>query len=96
MATLATGVTAVRPNSGSDDEATSSLPLYHLIPKATFEGLSNISEYLPPTYEQDGGFIHLTEDASVLLSVANQFYENTGRLPSFGIRSQEVAGHSKI
>ena len=75
MATLATGVTAVRPNSGSDDEATSSLPLYHLIPKATFEGLSNISEYLPPTYEQDGGFIHLTEDASVLLSVANQFYK---------------------
>ena len=75
MATLATSVTAVSSNSGSDDEATSSLPLYHLIPKATFEGLSNISEYLPPTYEQDGGFIHLTEDASVLLSVANQFYK---------------------
>ena len=72
-----TSLTTINNNNATSSKTTTTslLPLYHLIPLQTYEELSDISEYVPPTYEQDGGFIHLTEDASVLLSVANQFYK---------------------
>eukprot|EP00943_MAST-04B_sp_MAST-4B-sp1_P006988 g6988.t1 len=71
MASLASETNSKPVNAAN----TTLLPLYHLIPLKTYESLSDISEYVPPTYVQDGGFIHLTEEASVLLSVANQFYK---------------------
>lgn len=50
--------------------------LYHLVPKASWHKLvSEGAEYYPATYTQDG-FIHLTKDPSLLLSVANHFYQD--------------------
>ena len=50
-------------------------PLYHLVPKSDWEALEASGEpYFPATYEADG-FTHMTEDASVLLTVANHFCE---------------------
>jgi uncharacterized protein (DUF952 family) len=49
-------------------------PLFHLVPLADWEKLEASGEdYLPATYDADG-FTHMTEDASVLLTVANHFY----------------------
>lgn len=49
--------------------------LYHLVPKICWHKLvSEKAEYFPPTYTQDG-FIHLTKNPSLLLSVANHFYQ---------------------
>lgn len=31
-------------------------------------------EYKPPTFDQDGGFIHATSDPSMLIDIANHFY----------------------
>mmetsp|Transcript_11900 Transcript_11900/g.16129 ORF Transcript_11900/g.16129 Transcript_11900/m.16129 type:complete len:133 (+) Transcript_11900:64-462(+) len=48
--------------------------LYHLIPTSTWEACKTSKElYYPPTYAQDG-FIHLTKEANMLLTVANHFY----------------------
>lgn len=32
--------------------------------------------YKPPTYDQDGGFIHATREPATLLGVANHFYKS--------------------
>jgi uncharacterized protein (DUF952 family) len=57
--------------------------LYHLVPKATWiEIVSKRTEYYPPTYAQDG-FIHLTKDPSLLLAVANHFYQDVQGAVSF-------------
>jgi uncharacterized protein (DUF952 family) len=48
--------------------------LFHLVPLADWEKLeASGQDYLPTTYDADG-FTHMTEDASVLLTVANHFY----------------------
>ena len=50
--------------------------LYHLVPKSSWHKLvSDGAEYYPATYSQDG-FIHLTKNPSLLLSVANHFYQD--------------------
>lgn len=50
--------------------------LYHLVPTATWqEVVTQKVDYFPPTYTQDG-FIHLTKDPALLLSVANHFYKD--------------------
>ena len=33
--------------------------------------------YKPPTFDQDGGFIHATSDPSMLIDIANHFYATT-------------------
>ena len=38
--------------------------------------LSTSQDYLPESYQQDG-FVHLTEDPELLLSVANHFYRSS-------------------
>eukprot|EP00887_Chlorella_sp_A99_P007835 scaffold20.g7835.t1 len=49
-------------------------PLYHMAEVERWRDFQARGEaYLPPTYEQDG-FIHLTADPSLLLTVANHFY----------------------
>jgi uncharacterized protein (DUF952 family) len=49
--------------------------LYHLVPQATWSSCkASKTAYFPPTYDQDG-FIHLTADPALLLTVANHFYK---------------------
>ena len=48
-------------------------PLYHLVPKSSWETVPPGGTYEPPTYEQDG-FTHLTSCPSHLLPVGNRFY----------------------
>merc|ERR1719166_465972 len=49
---------------------------YHLIQSKIWEKCKADNEtYYPPTYDQDG-FTHLTEDASLLIEVGNQFYKS--------------------
>ena len=33
--------------------------------------------YFPPTFEQDGGFVHATADPNLLLGVLNNFYRES-------------------
>lgn len=48
--------------------------LFHLCKEALWnESKLSGQPYTPPTYEQDG-FVHLTEDPKLLLTVANHFY----------------------
>lgn len=48
--------------------------LYHMVPVAQWqECVASKQPYFPPTYQQDG-FIHLTAEPSLLLTVANHFY----------------------
>ena len=49
--------------------------LYHMAEVARWRDFQTRGEpYLPPTFEQDGGFVHLTSDPALLLAVANHFY----------------------
>lgn len=49
--------------------------LYHLCPAETWQSCKSKDDpYFPPSYSQDG-FIHLTADPSLLLTVANHFYK---------------------
>ena len=51
--------------------------LYHMVELGRWRDFQARQEdYIPPTYEQDG-FIHLTSDPSLLLSVANHFYTSS-------------------
>lgn len=48
--------------------------VYHMCQSSVWEkAVSSGKAYVPPTYEQDG-FVHLTKDANMLLTVANHFY----------------------
>lgn len=50
--------------------------LYHLVPVEKWQQCKSTgAPYNPPTYQQDG-FIHLTADPSLLLTVANHFYKS--------------------
>ena len=50
--------------------------IYHLVQKQLWEECKTQEKaYKPPTYEQDG-FIHATEEAHMLLGVANHFYKS--------------------
>eukprot|EP00879_Flechtneria_rotunda_P024787 GHRR01026300.1.p1 GENE.GHRR01026300.1~~GHRR01026300.1.p1 ORF type:complete len:147 (+),score=24.36 GHRR01026300.1:97-537(+) len=50
--------------------------LYHLVQKSLWESCkAGGKSYYPPTYEADG-FIHLTKEAPLLLSIANHFYQS--------------------
>lgn len=49
--------------------------LYHLVPVADWAACqASGTAYYPATYSQDG-FIHLTAEPSLLLTVANHFYK---------------------
>ena len=51
--------------------------LYHMAPQPLWERCCSAStDYLPDSYQQDG-FVHLTEDPELLLSVANHFYRSS-------------------
>ena len=49
--------------------------VFMLIAKSAYEGFQADAsgEYKPPTFDEDGGFIHLTGDEDLLLPVANNF-----------------------
>lgn len=51
--------------------------LYHLCPREAWDHANHnpSTPYFPPTYTADG-FIHLTKDPSLLLTVANHFYKS--------------------
>jgi len=50
--------------------------LYHLIEVRRWEAaVARSSPYYPPTYAKDG-FTHLTQNANMLLGVANHFYRD--------------------
>ncbi|GFH23672.1 uncharacterized protein HaLaN_21320 [Haematococcus lacustris] len=51
--------------------------MYHMTAKDLWESaVASQRPYFPPTYEQDG-FIHLTSDPALLLTVANHFYTSS-------------------
>lgn len=50
--------------------------LYHLAPVPRWTAAAaKDEEYKPETFDQDGGFTHLTADPSLLLTVGNAFYK---------------------
>ena len=50
--------------------------LYHLAPAPAWAAcVESNAPYKPPTFESDGGFVHLTADPSKLIAVGNQFYK---------------------
>lgn len=49
--------------------------IFHMCEKSRWnETLSSGRAYFPPTFEKDGGFIHATSKASLLLDIANHYY----------------------
>lgn len=63
-------------NQDNPSDATSSQVIYHLVQHGLWEKASTSGQtYFPPTYDQDG-FIHATANPSLLLNVANHFYQD--------------------
>lgn len=54
--------------------------IYHMCPKMAWDTCStgDCNDYFPPTYDQDG-FIHATQDPSMLIPIANHFYKDAPR-----------------
>ena len=51
--------------------------IYHMCQSSLFnEAMKEQRDYFPPTYAQDG-FIHATAHPSLLIEVANHFYQET-------------------
>jgi len=56
-------------------------PLFHLVPRTQWaDAKASGQPYFPSTYAADG-FIHLTKDPALLLSVANHFYTGPPSTP---------------
>eukprot|EP01040_Poterioochromonas_malhamensis_P015343 gene15343-17160_t len=51
--------------------------IYHLTEVNVYEHQLPSGNYIPPTFETDGNFTHATEDPSMLIAVANHFYQSS-------------------
>ena len=74
---LAASSTKTNPESKSTNDNPKDR-LYHMCQKKLWdEAVSKNTAYYPPTFEQDGGFIHATAVPARLLATANHFYTET-------------------
>mmetsp|Transcript_4669 Transcript_4669/g.10522 ORF Transcript_4669/g.10522 Transcript_4669/m.10522 type:complete len:278 (+) Transcript_4669:92-925(+) len=61
------------PPVSSDDDI-----IYHMCEETRWmEAFKAARAYYPPTFEKDGGFAHATKKASLLLNVANHYYQSS-------------------
>lgn len=51
--------------------------IYHMTEVDVYEQQLPSGNYVPPTFERDGNFVHATEKPSMLLGVANHFYQSS-------------------
>ncbi len=67
-------------NHGADIDVDDTVVIYHMCQKKLWEAaVANGDNYIPPTFVEDGGFVHAAQHPEQLLQVANHFYQTKSK-----------------